>query len=123
MTNTNINTKLFTLSRDGEQIMLGTEQEVWAYLHNHTTGSVDWSLNHEGYSIDELPTSRYTLLGLNSLETIESNNTDDLKVDGWKVRVWLSRMTVEDGMEYNHQVTVEHKIDGSWETVHTYQAI
>lgn len=64
----------------------------------------------------------YTLQELQDMPTIDSGHTDDLKVDTGTVRVWLSRLTVEDGMPYNNQVTVEQLIDGTWQTVKEYEA-
>ena len=69
------------------------------------------------------------------MPTLTQGQTDDLKVHNWKsrgrqLRVWLSRMTVEDGMPYNNQVTVEQYLPGNgkknwgwgWNTVYQYQA-
>jgi hypothetical protein len=68
----------------------------------------------------------YTLEELESMPTISKGHTDDLKYEDDDTRVWLSRMTVEDGMPYNNQVTVEkyEEIDGSWiwHTVDEYEA-
>lgn len=49
----------------------------------------------------------YTLAELSALPTLSQGHTDDLKIETKGVRVWLSRMTVEDGMPYDNQVTVE----------------
>lgn len=67
---------------------------------------------------------KYSLKELNSMETISQSQFDNLKFKTDDTKVWLSRMTVEDGMEYDNQVTVEkyNKKDGRWETVELYQA-
>ncbi len=84
-------------------------------------------------------TKKYTLKQLEALPTLHQGHTDDLKIETHKgypfkeskgVRVWLSRLTVEDGQPYNNQVTVEEyrekKISGfdswQWVTVQQYQA-
>jgi hypothetical protein len=79
----------------------------------------------------------YTLEELQALRTISSTNFDNLKVSVTtetfptphhcravftSYRVWLSRMTVADGAEYDNQVTVEQLINGNWERYSQYQA-
>lgn len=39
------------------------------------------------------------------------------------LKTWVSRMTVEDGEEYDNKITVEVFIDGNLEENITYQAI
>jgi hypothetical protein len=63
---------------------------------------------------------RYTADQLRDLPTIEQGQADDLKIKSDTVKVWLSRMTVEDGMPYDDQVTIEHLIGGRWVTVEEY---
>lgn len=63
----------------------------------------------------------YTKEELKAMPTIHSGHFDNLKIDTGTTRVWLSRMTVADGMPYNNQVTVEKLVNGKWETVETYQ--
>jgi hypothetical protein len=41
----------YTLFRDGETILSGTEQDLWKYLHAHHCYSVDHAIKHEGYRI------------------------------------------------------------------------
>jgi len=67
---------------------------------------------------------RYTLAELEAMPTISQGHMEDLKIEVENIKVWLSRMTVEDGMPYNNQVTVENydTINGRWETVAEYQA-
>ena len=62
----------------------------------------------------------YTLKQLQSMPTITQGHFDDLKVETENTKVWLSRMTVEDGMPYNNQVTIENLIKGNWVTVQKY---
>jgi hypothetical protein len=57
---------------------------------------------------------RYTTEELESKPTLFTGHTDNLKVDDGERRVWLSRMTVVDGAEYDNQVTVEELRDGQW---------
>lgn len=64
--------------------------------------------------------NRYTADELRDLPTLTAGQADSLKVDNGHIRVWLSRMTVEDGMPYNDQVTVEHLVDGRWITIDEY---
>jgi hypothetical protein len=67
---------------------------------------------------------RYTAKELNQMHTISESQADDLKVEKKnKYRIWLSRMTIEDGMPYNNQIT-EEKFDsksGTWKTVREYE--
>lgn len=65
----------------------------------------------------------YTVEELDAMPTISQGHMDNLKVDDGKVRVWLSRMTVADGMEYDNQVTVEELVEGIWTTINEYQAL
>lgn len=65
---------------------------------------------------------KYTLRELQQRETIEQGHTDNLKIKTGDIKIWLSRMTVEDGMPYNNMVTVEKLIDGKWETIEEYPA-
>jgi len=65
---------------------------------------------------------KYTLKELESLPTLSVGQADDLKIENDDTRVWLSRMTTADGMEYDNMVTIELLIDGRWITVKEYQA-
>jgi hypothetical protein len=65
---------------------------------------------------------KYTLRELQQMETIGQGHTDNLKIKTEDTKVWLSRMTVEDGMPYNNMVTIEKLIDGKWETIEEYPA-
>ena len=66
----------------------------------------------------------YTLAELEALPTITQGHTDDLKIQTKYIRVWLSRMTKEDGMPYDNQVTIERLNSSySWETVTQFQAL
>ncbi len=69
-------------------------------------------------------TNYYTLKELEGLKTINQGQADDLKIEDGNIRVWLSRMTIEDGMPYNNQVTVEELDEnGSWNTMEEYEAL
>jgi len=63
-----------------------------------------------------------TLAELEARPTLHSGHFDNLKAEGADYRVWLSRMTVADGMPYNNQVTLERLIKGRWQTVETREA-
>jgi len=65
---------------------------------------------------------KYTLRELQAMETISQGHTDDLKIKTEDTKVWLSRMTIEDGMPYNNMVTVEKLVDGRWVKVEEYPA-
>jgi hypothetical protein len=65
---------------------------------------------------------KYTLRELRAMETVSQGHTDDLKIKTEDTKVWLSRMTVEDGMPYNNMVTVEKLIDGRWVKTEEYPA-
>lgn len=65
---------------------------------------------------------KYTLKELQAMETISQGHFSNLKIETENTRVWLSRMTVEDGAEANNMVTIEKLIDGRWETVEEYPA-
>ena len=41
----------YVLSRDGREIMRGTEAEIWKYLHQTHSFSVTHALAWEGYTI------------------------------------------------------------------------
>ena len=78
---------------------------------------------------------KYRLKTIEKLPTLYQGHFDNLKVETKDCRVWLSRMTIEDGMEYNNQVTEEKYIHPQtsrgvdqtkpkiWQTVRQYQAI
>lgn len=65
---------------------------------------------------------KFSLDQLNAMPTISGGHTDDLKFDDGTTRVWLSRLTVSDGMPYDNQVTIERLEDGVWTTIEEYQA-
>lgn len=65
----------------------------------------------------------YTLAELENLPTLAQGQADDLKIKTKYIQVWLSRMTKEDGMPYDNQVTIE-RLNSSynWVTVSQFQA-
>jgi|WetSurMetagenome_2_1015567.scaffolds.fasta_scaffold59843_7 hypothetical protein len=72
---------------------------------------------------------RYKLEELKALPVLSQGQTDNLHIEGedeqGKFRVWLSRMTMEDGMPYNNQVTIERYNESTgytWKTVEEYEA-
>lgn len=58
---------------------------------------------------------------LKTLPTLSTGHTEDLKLDLFDVRIWLSRCTEADGEPYNDTVTIERLIKGKWICVATYQ--
>ena len=68
---------------------------------------------------------KYTLKQLEKLPTIRVGHTDDLKIESGIGHVWLSRMTVEDGMPYDNQVTIElfDNKKGQWVIKKQYEAL
>lgn len=66
--------------------------------------------------------ARYTLAELQALPTLSTGHTDNLKIQTADRKVWLARIGVEDGMAYDHAVTVERLIAGVWTTTETYPA-
>lgn len=64
----------------------------------------------------------YTLDYLSSLPTLAVGQADDLKIDDGQMRVWLSRMTVEDGAPTDGMVSIEWNIGGTWMTTEEYPA-
>lgn len=63
---------------------------------------------------------RYTLAELRARRTLATGQDADLKVETKTTRVWLSRMTREDGAECDYPVTVERKVKGRWELASRY---
>jgi hypothetical protein len=41
----------YILRRDGKDVLIGKEIEVWGYLHKTHSYSIDWAIKNEGYSI------------------------------------------------------------------------
>jgi hypothetical protein len=68
------------------------------------------------------PQETQTLATLKALPTIDQGHFDDLKVQTSIYRLWLSRMTKEDGAEHNNGVTLDKLIDGVWTTINEYEA-
>lgn len=63
----------------------------------------------------------YTANDLNDIETISQGHTDDLKVEEDNIRIWLSRMTVADGMPYDNQITIEMYMLNKWVIINQYE--
>lgn len=63
-----------------------------------------------------------TLEQLDEMPTLHQGQFDNLKFEDNRTRVWLSRMSIDDGMPANHIVTIEHLVGGYWEQVHSYIA-
>lgn len=69
----------------------------------------------------------FSLAQLEALPTINEGHTSDLKWDTGQTRVWLSRMTKEDGQPYDNQVIVETRQSATsksplWKTILKYPA-
>ncbi|HUU88870.1 MAG TPA: DUF4240 domain-containing protein [Candidatus Glassbacteria bacterium] len=56
----------------------------------------------------------FNLENLEDMDTVHSGQFDNLKYYNDKVKVWLSRMTVEDGAKFNNMVTIEVLENGNW---------
>jgi hypothetical protein len=70
------------------------------------------------------PTAYHVPLAeLEAMPTLSQGQADDLKIDTGDQRVWLSRMTAEDGEPYDNRVTIERFVDGSWVEVEYFQAV
>lgn len=69
------------------------------------------------WGVYELP-----LRELDALPTLAQGQADDLKIESDTERVWLARTGVEDGEPWNHKVTVERRIAGSWIEVERWEA-
>lgn len=49
----------YVLSRDGKELLRGTEAEVWAHMHRILPYSISHALEFEGYGIEpEVPSRR-----------------------------------------------------------------
>lgn len=69
---------------------------------------------------------QFALRELQALPTLTSGQADDLKIEilgTSPVRVWLSRMTIEDGMAFDQAVTVETWRNGRWQEHAVYEAL
>jgi hypothetical protein len=64
-----------------------------------------------------------SLTDLEALPVLTQGQADDLKIDGDRFRVWLSRCSEEDGEPWNNRVSVEMYVGGSWIVVENYQAV
>lgn len=60
---------------------------------------------------------RYDKQSLAELLTIRSVHDADLKFESDTLRVWLSRMTIEDGAREDHAIEVDERINGEWTAV------
>ena len=60
----------------------------------------------------------YTPKQILELPTIETGHTENLKIHvPLKTKIWVSRLTTDDGMPYNNQIVVEQLKDSKWTTV------
>ena len=75
---------------------------------------------------------RFTLNEVLSKPVLKQGQDSNLIYDGnfgnHRIRVWHSRMTIEDGAPFNHGITVEEKMEGTkgagrWNTVDYYEAV
>lgn len=65
-----------------------------------------------------------SLAEIETMPTIRQGHADDLKLELGNTRIWVSRMTREDGMPYDNQITIEEyeQRSGAWKAVERYQA-
>lgn len=54
---------------------------------------------------------------IKSMHTISQGHMDNLKADNGKIRLWVSRMTREDGAPEDNEIFVEKLIKGTWEKI------
>lgn len=47
----------YVLTRDGREVMRGTESQIWKWMHANVSSSVDHALRHEGYKIEPVETA------------------------------------------------------------------
>ncbi len=66
---------------------------------------------------------RHTLEELEAMTTLSVGQAEDLKIEEYPFRVWLSRCNVADGEPYPNRVTITKHIKGEWVTVDVYQAL
>lgn len=59
---------------------------------------------------------KYTSKYLLSKKIISSSQFDDLVIEKGNIRIWRSRMTVEDGMKWNDCITIEFYNGNAWVT-------
>lgn len=72
-----------------------------------------------------LSNHKYTKSELENKRTLSVGQASNLKVEDYDhnppMRVWLSRMTVADGMPFNNAIEVEYYLDGRWIEVERYE--
>ena len=66
-------------------------------------------------------TQKYTADFLEKLPTLAVGQSDDLKIDDGKTRIWLSRCGIADGMPYEKSISVEKLIAGTWQQVKIFE--
>lgn len=93
-------------------------------MNEYTNHAQDWAQTQRQAGSESLAMTReYTLSELEFMPTIEQGHTDNLKIKTENIRVWLSRMNIEDGQPYNNQVTIERRnSDSQWVTYKQYEA-
>ena len=86
------------------------------------------------YRVKATIPDRLALKKLRGLKTLEQGHDSDLKIQNEFLRIWLSRLTVEDGQPYDNQVVVEMLLPKkifpelaseevmTWQKVDTYEA-
>ncbi len=67
---------------------------------------------------------RLTLTEVLDAPALAQGQADDLICDHPAgIRIWRSRLTVEDGQPYDHQVTVEKRGTDGWYSTEFYQPL
>lgn len=139
----------FWIYRDGQPMggPFASDLDALAFLHRQVGYSASHAIQYEGWQVMRIADGvsanvspgfilnaergartqkfigrGYSLAELEAMPTISQGHMDNLKVDTGTMRVWLSRMTREDGMPYNNAVTVERLINGVWTEVEQYEA-
>jgi hypothetical protein len=115
----------FLFVQNGEDLHMGYDfEDVKAFGSCDNCGHVhgqEWTLCESC----RYP-RRFTLEEIRAMPTLQQGQYDNLKIDTGNLRVWLSRLTIEDGQLYNNQVMVQTLGDmddqGIWRTVEEYEA-
>lgn len=86
----------------------------------------EWTVERgagRAYGVDYRKHLRWRIEQLHLMPTISSGHFANLKYEDDRVRVWLSRMTKEDGAPYNNQVSIEIRDPkGDWHQIEEYPA-
>ena len=80
----------------------------------------EWRFWNSGEVVSRTIHSRPTFAELEAMPRLAQGQVEDLRYDDGKVRFWTSRLRLEDGARFEHEVTVEALRDGRWIQVSSY---